>query len=105
MKLNPEVYRLAAELVPFSYAGTWCAVSYGCCVAIMRAAEWHECSREPYYNAFSDLFRPKNPKHSYWMSWGSDGKMLNGNHVRERRILALLLMAEIVADRKRRKRK
>lgn len=96
MKLNPEVYRLAAELIP---------ISYSCCLAIMGAADCaHECGREPYYNAFYNLFRPKNSNHAYWMSWDSNDRMLNETHAQERRILALLLMAEIVADRNRRKR-
>lgn len=90
MKLDPNVYRNAAELIKTGKRPA-------CCSAIsMASPTW-----EQYYytDPFARLFKPEFSG-AYWWSAGY------GYNAREARIFALLLMAEIVeSENKPRKKK
>ncbi len=86
--LNPAIYRRAAEM---ALSRDWC-----CCPAISWACRGTAACSPDYKVALAGFFKPRGL--SFGLAWWP-----NGFHSFDRgsRVIALLLMAEIVADAKR----
>ena len=92
LNLDPKVYRRAAELV-------LCGECVCCCPAISMTCLGTAEFGPDYKVAFAEFFRP--PGMHFGNAWWT--VFFDTKHD-ETRVIALLLMAEIVADAKRTKR-
>lgn len=101
--LNPEVFVRAAELM----AKRTSHEQQGACFAICDAAkEIFEKDNKfrPYDVFFERLYRGRGFRRAYYMAYGDSEAgffsclLLSKKHMKERRILALLLAAEIARD-------
>lgn len=94
MNLDPEVYRLAAECIHEE-------IMCGACTAIAQAVRWLglEDTREEHV-AFAEALCKGRTDYVYWAEYdtGDDGRVLRmaTSHAIERRILILLLCAEVL---------
>lgn len=87
MKINPQVFRDAAELLMVGIEGY-------CCHAIEKVLGIYPsyAENEPHCEFLIELFKPEEYGAHGWWGWPSE------NENREARIFALLLAADIAED-------